>query len=247
MKESTAHKLLQHVAESYNQIANEFSDTRNHSWEEFKYFKKYLQPGAEIVDLGCGNGRLLEFLYQHYLSNDFHYIGIDNSSGLLSHAQKKYPRTVFLPGDQLAIPITDKSADIILNIAAFHHLPSYDLRFQALLEMNRILKPGGFLIITVWNLWQRKYFWQNLQAWLKFFTSLGDYAPTDLFIPWKNGNGQTKSHRYYHNFLPFELNSFLSKAGFTIAESFSVRKGQKVPFLQSFNYCIIAQKSRHED
>lgn len=247
MKESTAHKLLKHVAESYNQIANEFSDTRNHSWEEFKYFKKYLQSGDEIVDLGCGNGRLLEFLFQHYLSNDFHYIGIDNSSGLLAHAQKKYPRAAFLPGDQLSIPITDNSADLIMNIAAFHHLPSHNLRLQALLEMKRIIKPGGFLIITVWNLWQSKYLWQNFLAWLKFLTSLGDFAPNDLFIPWKNGKGEIKSHRYYHNFLPAELNALLAKTGFTIKESFSVRKGQKVTFLKSFNYCIIAQKSRHED
>lgn len=245
MKESTAKKLLKHVSDSYNQIADEFSDTRNHSWDEFKYFKKYLFPSAEIIDLGCGNGRLIDFLYSHYLSNDFHYIGVDNSTGLLRNAQKKNPKAVFLPGDQLSIPVDENSADIILNIAAFHHIPSYSLRLQALFEMQRVLKPGGTLIITVWNLWQKKYFWQNAKAWLKFITSFGDYSPNDLFIPWKNGNKEIKSQRYYHNFVPAELNSLLKKAGFHLIENFSVRKGNKVPFLKSFNYCIIAQKD-HE-
>ena len=137
MKESTTKKLLQQVTESYNQIANEFSDTRNHPWEEFKYFQEYLHPEAEIIDLGCGNGRLLNFLNQHYLDNKFQYIGIDNNQALLAHAQKKFPQSQFFLGDQLAIPREDNSIDIIMNIAAFHHLPSHNLRsIQVLLASN---------------------------------------------------------------------------------------------------------------
>lgn len=243
MKESTAKQLLKSVKESYNQIANEFSDTRNYSWEEFKYFKPHLFENAEIVDLGCGNGRLIEFLNSYYLGQTFHYIGIDNSEGLLRNAQKKYPKQIFLPGDQLDIPLSEKQADLIFNIAAFHHIPSKKLRIEALEQMNRALKPGGKLIITVWMLFQKKYWLANLKAWLKFIYTLGSYSPTDLMIDWKNGQKKVLAKRYYHSFLPWELKKLIKKAGFIIEEDFSVKKGKKTSFLKAYNYCIVAKKN----
>lgn len=242
MKESTAKQLLQSVKDSYNQIANEFSDTRNHSWNEFKYFKRFLSKDAEIIDLGCGNGRLNEFLDSYYLGQNYNYIGIDNSTGLLKNAQKKYPGKVFLPGDQIEIPVSENQADLIFNIAAFHHIPSRSLRLKALAEMNRVLKPQGKLIITVWMLFQRKYLLENFKAWLKFLVTLGKFAPNDLFIPWKNGSGKKLANRYYHSFLPGELKKLLQESGFKIIEDFSVKKGEKTEFLKSYNYCLIAEK-----
>lgn len=241
MKEATTRKILQSVTDSYNQIANEFSDTRHYAWEEFKFFKPYLFENAEIIDLGCGNGRLNQFLDQYYLGQPYRYIGIDNSTNLLKAAHHKYPKKVFLPGDQLNVPIGENQADLIFNIAAFHHIPSSTLRLHALAEMKKVLRPNGLLIMTVWNLWQYKYWWPNLRAWLKSIFTLGDYAPNDLFIPWKNNQGKAISQRYYHNFTPGELNRLLKKAGFTIIESFSAKKGQKTSFLKGFNYIVIAR------
>lgn len=241
MKEATARKLLQSVSESYNQIANEFSDTRHYAWDEFKYFKPYLFENAEIVDLGCGNGRLIKFLDQYYLGQPYRYVGIDNSTNLLQAAHQKFPKNVFLPGDQLNIPLSENQADIIFNIAAFHHIPSKILRLKALAEMKKVLRHNGILIITVWNLWQTKYWWANLTGWLRSIFSLGDYAVNDLYIPWKNGQGKVVSKRYYHNFIPAELNRLLKKSGFTIMESFSAKKGQKTSFLKGFNYIVIAR------
>ena len=243
MKGATAKKILAEVKNSYSTIHNEFSDTRHYTWKEFDYFKPYLFEGAEIVDLGCGNGRLVNFLDQYFLGNTFKYLGIDNNEQLLVKAHQLFPRNVFLPGDQLEIPIDDTQVDILFNIAAFHHIPSRELREQALLEMNRILKPGGILILSVWNLWQKKYWRQNLKAWFKYLISFGHHDPNDLYIPWKNGQGHTLTKRYYHNFLPSELNRLIKLSGFTVIEEFAVKKGQKVPFLQSYNYILIAKKS----
>jgi len=243
VKEATSQKILKSVPESYNLIANEFSDTRHYAWEEFKFFKPYLFENAEIVDLGCGNGRLNLFLDQYYLGQKYRYIGIDNSENLLKAAQKKFPRKIFLPGDQIDIPLSENQADIVFNIAAFHHIPSPKLRLQALADIKRILKPNGLLIMTVWNLWQKKYFWHNLRAWLKSIITFGDYAPNDLFIPWRNDHGKKISERYYHNFLPVELNNLLKKSGFTTLENFTVRNGKKTAFFKGYNYIIIARSN----
>jgi len=241
MREQTAHKLLKHVKDSYNLIANEFSESRNRPWDEFKYFEPYLKQNSEIVDLGCGNGRLYDYLQKYYLKfgpKSFHYIGIDNSEGLLNHAKTKYHDQIFMLGDQLKIPLDENQADLIMNIAAFHHIPGYSLRLQALYEMKRVLKKDGYLIMTVWNLWQPKYLKVILKALANFILSLGNFSPNDFQVPW----GNEKHPRYYHAFLPAEVMSLVKKAGFEIVETFSVKKGVKTSFFKSFNFCIIAKK-----
>jgi ubiquinone/menaquinone biosynthesis C-methylase UbiE len=241
VKEATADKLLKEVRKTYNTISGEFSDTRNYSWPDFNFFKPYLFENAEIVDLGCGNGRLVRFLDQYFLGSPYRYIGIDNSEKLLEKAHQQFPKNVFLPGDQLDIPMTDHQVDLMFNIAAFHHIPSAKLRLEALQEMKRVIKPNGILIMTVWNLWQWKYRISILKAACKYISSLGKYAPNDLLIPWKSSHGDTVAKRYYHNFLPHEISGLLKQSGFKILKSFSTQKGVKTSFLKGFNYVIIAQ------
>lgn len=242
MKKATAQDILESVRESYNLIADEFSDTRQYAWKEFDFFKPYLFDKANILDMGCGNGRLIKFLDQYYLGNPYKYIGLDNSNNLLQKAHKHFPNKVFLPGDQLSIPIDDEMMDIIFNIAAFHHIPSRKLRLEALIDMHRVLRKDGFLIITVWNLWQKKYWKENLKGWSNWIMSGGQFAPNDLFISFKNSKGINLANRYYHNFLRHELKALVKKAGFKIVDNFSCRKGEKTSFLQSHNYIVIAQK-----
>ncbi|MBD3270274.1 methyltransferase domain-containing protein [Candidatus Peregrinibacteria bacterium] len=242
MNDKTTKILLNKVKSSYNQIANEFSDTRVYPWKEFDLFKPYLQENDFIIDLGCGNGRLLNYLYKKYLNNNFKYLGIDNSEGLLKKAKAIHDEGLFILGDQLEIPLADNKADIIFNIAAFHHIPSYKLRMKALKEMRRVLKKDGILIITVWNLWQKKYLKYTIKAILLSIVTFGKYSFNDFFIPWKKNDGKVLSKRYYHSFLPSEINTLCKKAGFEIVENFAVKKGQKVSFLNSFNYCLVLKK-----
>lgn len=241
MREKKAKSVLEQVQETYNEIADEFSDSRATAWDEFQFFIPYLTKGQNIVDLGCGNGRLLDYLNKKTEGWDkpaFHYLGIDNSEKLLGKAHQIHPEAIFLPGDQLQIPIDDGKIDLIFNIAAFHHIPSKKLQMQALQEIHRILKKNGILCLTVWNLWQKKYWKSMLKALLRWIFTLGNYSIGDLFIPW----GNKKIPRYYHAFLPGELEKLIKKSGFEIEELFYTAKGQKVHFKKSYNICIIAKK-----
>ena len=44
----------------------------------------------------------------------------------------------------------DESADAAMSIAVLHHLSSVSRRMALLLEMVRLLKPGGRGLVTVW-------------------------------------------------------------------------------------------------
>ncbi len=243
MREKKAQNILAAVQSTYNQIAEEFSNTRVHPGKEFEHFLPYLKPGAIVADIGCGNGRLVKWLQQvtnEWTKPAYKYTGIDNSAGLLAKAKELFPKENFMEGDQLNLPLDTNSVDIIFNIRAFHHLPSRALRLKALAEMRRVLKKDGIMVITVWNLWQKKYWKALFKAGLRYLFTLGSYAPNDTFIPWG-----AKATRYYHAFIPGELNKLVTNADFEIMELFSVQQnGQKVPFNQSHDLVIIAKNAK---
>lgn len=220
MRTKTKKKILENVQTTYNEIAGEFSQSRNHSWPEFEFFHKYLQePKLKLLDLGCGNGRLVNFL-----AKDIQYTGIDSSNKLIRLAKKNHPQNKFFGGDILDLSdLHRKHFDVIACIAAFHHIPSRRSRLQALQNMYDVLKPGGKLILTVWNLWQPKYRKYIYKAFIRSLLSFGNFHPCDTFIPW----GKKKTLRYYHSFTPKEMFSLLKKAKFKLLEA-NITKGKEL-------------------
>ncbi len=231
MKAKTAKELLKKVKEDYSKIAPEFDETRKFLWPEFEFFKKHLKNNLTILDFGCGNGRLYE------LFENINYIGIDNNKEFISLAQKNYPSAKFVLGDLIEM-LSPYQADLIFSIAAFHHVPSLALRKKSIHTLRQNLMKNGLLIITVWNLFQKKYFKYILKSIFNFFIKFGKYDWNDTFIPW----GKSGIKRYYHAFTPSELKRLFQKNGFEILEMFYTRKGEKVPFLKSHNICLICRK-----
>ncbi|MBN1494223.1 class I SAM-dependent methyltransferase [Candidatus Peregrinibacteria bacterium] len=222
MKESTAKQLLKKVEQDYDLIADEFSETRKWLWPEFEGFKKYLKDGQTILDLGCGNGRLYPLLKD--LKN-LKYVGIDNNKKFVQLAKEKFKSAKFLYGNALSIPYSSK-VDILFIIASFHHIPSNKLRIKCIQEIKRLLTPNSVLIITVWNLFQPKYFSYILKSLFKYFIQLGKYNWNDTFIPW----GNKKVLRYYHAFNKRELKNLFVKNGFKILE-----------FTSNHNHCLVCK------
>jgi ubiquinone/menaquinone biosynthesis C-methylase UbiE len=204
MKPQKAAEILKKVEADYTTIAQDFSQNRGtRKWEEFEFFKKYIdeqKKALTVADIGCGNGRLLGSL-----PKNIHYTGIDNNEALLEEARKNHPGKTFIQGDLLKIPLTDGSQEISCCIAALHHIPSLILRKKAVEELGRITKKDGIIIVTVWNLWQKKYSRNILKALASFFTG-GKMQWNDLFIGWKN-----KVDRYYHAFTRCEFKKLFSE------------------------------------
>lgn len=227
--------LLEKVKKDYSTISKRFDETRRNPWEEFEWFASYLKPNKTLLDVGCGNGRLAGFLKNRQID----YLGIDNNEELIALARKRHPFAKFIVADQTSLPFPNVSFDHVWNIAAFHHVPSKKLRLQTLREIHRILKKNGILVLTVWNLWQKKYRKYTVKSILRNLL-FGEYEYNDTFIPW--GKEQLVM-RYYHAFRPRELKKLLEKAGFQIVDMFCTKRGKKVRFLKSYNICFVARKS----
>ncbi len=210
MEKECALYLLEKTKEDYNLIAEEFSRTRSSIWPETKsLFDRYLLPGEKILDLGCGNGRYFEYLK----GKDVDYFGVDISERLINIAKSRYPKAIFQTADALNLPFPDDFFDKAVGIAVFHHIPSEDFRIRFLQEVKRVLKPGGTLILTVWNFREAKEFLLYFKfIILKLFGSKLDFG--DFLEPWGK-----KALRYYHYFSKKELISLLKKAELSLKET----------------------------
>ncbi len=260
MKQPPHHhqKILQGIQSAYETIAEEFSQARTQTKDlqtvlpsiqghlnklaiTQKQKHKTLHSPAIILDLGCGNGRLAGFLAKE-LHNDFSqenlsYLGMDSSKKLLAIAQKNNPAQKFLEGDMLKIPLKDNSIDIVCSWRAFHHLPSAELQTKALQEIRRILKPGGLLIITVWNLWQPQFRKHRLESLGRSITSLGKWHRQGLLIPWGK-----KATRYYYAFKPAELKKLLEQQGYTVTELLGINGNQTTEVKEGSDIMAVANK-----
>jgi ubiquinone/menaquinone biosynthesis C-methylase UbiE len=109
-----------------------------------------LQPGEQVLDVGCGTGTLaLEV--QRRVGSAGRVIGIDPGEEQIARARAKAARRhlpiEFQIGviEQLAFP--DQTFDVVLSTLMMHHLP-VSLKRQGLAEIARVLKSGGRLVIA---------------------------------------------------------------------------------------------------
>jgi len=194
MNEKQAKKLIELNKQTYNAIADDFSHSRKYLWPEMDSLSQYIKDNDKILDLGCGNGRLIELIKGKQID----YTGLDISKKVISLAKKRYPNNHFRIGNLYNLPFANKSFDKVFAIASIHHIPSNKLRTKILEEIRRVVKPEGLIIISVWNLNKRKYL-KQIKKSQKEHSYLEE---GDLLKPW----GKEKENlRYYHAFKKQEL------------------------------------------
>lgn len=101
---------------------------------------------ADVLDVGCGTGLLLERLFRERPSAKL--TGVDASTAMLDVARDRLPTEVTLvEGNAEALPFADRSFDVVTSSSVLHYLrePSRGLE-----EMLRVLRPQGMLIVTDW-------------------------------------------------------------------------------------------------
>jgi malonyl-CoA O-methyltransferase len=92
-----------------------------------------------IVEIGCGKGRFVKALREHFPNND--YIGVDISPKMLAHLPDDIGA---LEGSLENIPLPDDSADIVFSVEAIEHSLNVG---EAVAEFSRICKPNGNIVI----------------------------------------------------------------------------------------------------
>jgi SAM-dependent methyltransferase len=102
----------------------------------------------QILDFGCGCGRLLRSVSEAYPKAALTGIDIDKEAiDWLATSYVQFGRFVVAPHAPPA-PIDDATFDLVYGVSVFTHLPER-MQFEWLAELRRITKPGAFLLLTV--------------------------------------------------------------------------------------------------
>ncbi len=115
--------------------------------------------GRTVLDVGCGKGRFAASLRQRFPRALIS--GVDISAELLKSVPPGIPTRL---GSMLQLPWPDASFDVLYCVEALEHAQS---EAAALREMNRLLKPGGHLVVIDKNAERWGAF--KTPAWEKWF------------------------------------------------------------------------------
>jgi len=106
--------------------------------------EKAVPQNGKIVDLGCGDGILGNYLALS--SKKRSIVGIEFNRKRISEANKDITNTKFIYGDILKSNFT--KANAILLIHVLHHLESYEDQEKLLTKCKKQLNKGGKIIIA---------------------------------------------------------------------------------------------------
>ncbi len=102
------------------------------------------QPGEQILDAGCGDGRLLHEI----AGSDASLFGVDHSLKALRYAAGFTPRAFLSLQNLQALAFENESFTKATLIETLEHIPPTAVA-NVLSELRRVLRSGGRLIVTV--------------------------------------------------------------------------------------------------
>ena len=98
--------------------------------------------GRDLLEVGCGTGLILQRLVDHCRSAQ----GVDLSPGMLQLARQRGLEVC--EGSATSLPYDDARFDVVCSFKVLAHVPQLK---EALEEMLRVVRPGGFVLAEVYN------------------------------------------------------------------------------------------------
>lgn len=108
-----------------------------------------VRRGDRVLDVGCGPGYFARMLARA-VGPEGSVAGIDAAPEMIDYASRKahrLPNCRFQPGTAESLPFPDAAFDVVVSSLAMHHLPE-EGRLQAVRDMQRVLRPGGTLLLA---------------------------------------------------------------------------------------------------
>jgi cyclopropane fatty-acyl-phospholipid synthase-like methyltransferase len=135
------------IRKSYNQVAKAYAEDRV-SWRGNKYLQRFIRElpkGAEILDLGCGDGvPVAEIL----IKKNFLVTGLDISEVQIQRAIRNCPRGSFQVKDMSSLEEGEYQVDAVVAYYSIFHLPR-KTHLSFLKKINSFLPVSGKIIITM--------------------------------------------------------------------------------------------------
>lgn len=139
--------LSRRTGEVYERNAERFDRERGRDLFECTWLDRMvdgLDPGASILDLGCGTG---DPIAAYLRGRGFAVLGLDASSAMLAIARTRFPQGDWRLGDMRWLDLAERF-DAILGWDSFFHLTAEEQR-GTLPRIASHLRPFGRVLLTV--------------------------------------------------------------------------------------------------
>jgi len=125
-----------------------YNDSKNTAQWLKGHFEKYITlDGKNILDWGCGPGRVIRHL-PAAIGNNCSFFGTDYNRGSIEWCKNNLKGISFNVNPLTAeLPYSSDFMDVIYGISVFTHL-SEQMHYNWYSELFRVLKPGGILLVT---------------------------------------------------------------------------------------------------
>jgi SAM-dependent methyltransferase len=227
----------------YARFAGDFARTRRTWPPGFDCILTHIRSASNLLDLGCGNARLLAFLAQRGWAG--HYFGLDASRELLEIATENAgriaaeqqhdvdqgirPSARFVVADLLdhdwALSLGDFQPDVIVALAVLHHIPGADTRARFLADCAGLLQASqaanrgaaGRMIVSTWQFMSSPRLRQRILPWAVAGLHEADVEQGDYLLSWGQG---AAGRRYCAAVACPDLSGLADRAGLDLVETF---------------------------
>ena len=127
-------------------------------------------PGVDLLEIGCGPGHLAG----ESATAGARAVGLDVAEAMLARARDNYPALAIQRGSAEELPFPDDRFDAVVGNLVILHLARPE---AAVAEAARVLRPGGRLVLTTWDVAERC---RLLGLMLEALTVAGASTPTSI-------------------------------------------------------------------
>lgn len=163
-RERYVQDLFRRVAPKYDFLNRLLSFRRDVAWRRFTARKAGLEPGGSVLDVATGTGDLA-FDLAEVVGSTGRVVGLDFTEAMLVRARAKADKLGladvcrFVQGNALELPFEDAQFDAATIAFGLRNVVD---RERCLLEMRRVVKPGGRVLVLefsqpVWPVFRQVY------------------------------------------------------------------------------------------
>jgi len=144
-------EMFNDIAPTYDRANRVLSMGIDKTWRKKGCDLAYKMKGDKdidlILDIACGTGDMMDYWMRRASKHDIEVkkiLGVDPSDGMVNVAREKFPKFDYAISKATEIPVEDAQADFLSISYGIRNVVE---REEALHEFNRVLKPGGYVVI----------------------------------------------------------------------------------------------------
>ncbi|MEW5822314.1 MAG: bifunctional demethylmenaquinone methyltransferase/2-methoxy-6-polyprenyl-1,4-benzoquinol methylase UbiE [Cyanobacteriota bacterium] len=145
-KSDIVRTLFDKIAPVYDLLNDIISLKQHKRWKKEAINIIDIKTGDKILDLCCGSGDVSQLIMENSPDN-IEIFAVDFSESMIEKAHEKlqnFNNVKIICADAMSLPFEKESFDCIIISFGFRNLENLS---KSLLEMNRVLKPGGTMVI----------------------------------------------------------------------------------------------------